>query len=196
MATNSQKFTPETARHFDRFSVANAVAVKQALPCGCEPYRDVFTYRRWKAQGFQVQRGERAIRLPLVYAREAVDPETGETRSERRLGRSAVFCRHQVKPIGEASSPRREGPTRGNCSTCAGWGRFAEGRLCSKCDGTGSVAERPERYTVERPDEETPCDWCGAPLYVGDAAFETTRGIYCSRECAARAASVAPRVGR
>ncbi len=132
MSSDSRSFTPETARHFDRYSVANAVAVKQALPCGCEPYRDVFTYRRWKAQGFQVQRGERAIRLPLVYSREATDPETGETRSERRLGRSAVFCRHQVKRVA----------TLGDCATCGGWGKLAGGRPCGSCDGTGSRLRR------------------------------------------------------
>jgi len=132
MATNSHRFTPETARQFDRFSVANAVTVKQALPCGCEPYRDVFTYRRWKAQGFQVQRGERAIRLPLVYSCEATEAETGEIRSERRLGRSAVFCRHQVKQVA----------TLGDCPTCGGWGKLAGGLPCRSCDGTGSRLRR------------------------------------------------------
>jgi len=55
MSTSTPTFTPETARRFDRYSVANAVMLKEALPCGCEPYIDVFTYRRRKAQGFQVQ---------------------------------------------------------------------------------------------------------------------------------------------
>jgi hypothetical protein len=182
MASNRETFTPETARHFDRYSVANAVAVKQSLPCGCEPYRDVFTYLRWKAQGFQVQRGEKAIKLPLIYGRTESDPETGEARTVRRVGRSAVFCRCQVKPI-EARA------TRGNCPSCGGWGKFAGGRSCRRCDGTGSVAERAERYVIGRPIEETLCDWCGAPLYVGDVAIETDRGIYCSRACAAKVAS-------
>ena len=99
MASDTRTFTPETARQFERYSVANAVRVKEALPCGCEPYRDVFTYRRWKAQGYQVQRGEKAIRLPMIYQRTEKDRETGEVRTERRIGRSAVFCRHQVKPL-------------------------------------------------------------------------------------------------
>jgi hypothetical protein len=101
MATSTPTFTPETARRFDRFSVANAVTVKQGLPCGCEPYVDVFTYRRWRAQGFQVQRGEKAIRLPLIYQRRETDPETGKESTTRRVGRSAVFCRCQVRPIRE-----------------------------------------------------------------------------------------------
>jgi hypothetical protein len=99
MSTSTPTFTPETARQFDRYSVANAVTLKEALPCGCEPYQDVFTYRRWKAQGFQVQRGEKAIRLPLIYQRAEKDPETGEETVTRRMGRSAVFCRCQVRPI-------------------------------------------------------------------------------------------------
>jgi len=132
MATRTPMFTPETARQFDRFSVANAVTVKQALPCGCEPYRDVFTYRRWKAQGFQVQRGEKAIRLPLIYSRTETDPQTGEQVATRRMGRSAVFCRHQVKQVA----------TLGDCPTCGGWGQLAEGRPCRSCDGTGSRLRR------------------------------------------------------
>ena len=99
MRSNTPTFTPETARQFERFSVTNAVTVKQALPCGCEPYVDVFTYRRWKAQGFQVQRGEKAIKLPIIYQRTETDPGTGQERVQRRMGRSAVFCRCQVKPI-------------------------------------------------------------------------------------------------
>ena len=104
MRTQVRPMTADEARSFDRVSVANAVAVQQALDCGCQPYRSVFTYRRWKAQGFQVQRGEKAIRLPLIYARTEKDPETGEQRTARRRGLSAVFCRCQVQPTGNAAS--------------------------------------------------------------------------------------------
>ena len=99
MSSNTPTFTPQTARQFDRFSVANAVTVKKSLRCGCEPYVDVFTYRRWKAQGFQVQRGQKAIKLPLIYKRSEIDAKTGEQTETRRIGRSAVFCRCQVNPI-------------------------------------------------------------------------------------------------
>ena len=135
MATSTPTFTPETAKRFDRYSVANAVTVKEALPCGCEPYVDVFTYRRWKAQGFQVQRGEKAIRLPLIYQRTEKDPDTGEQTSSRRVGRSAVFCRCQVKPIAGSRH-------LGDCSSCGGYGSFAGGRACRSCDGTGSRLAR------------------------------------------------------
>ena len=99
MSIGTPTLTPETARQFDRYSVGNAVKVKESLPCGCEPYVDVFTYRRWKAQGFQVQRGQKAIKLPLIYKRSETDPKTGERTETRRMGRSAVFCRCQVNPI-------------------------------------------------------------------------------------------------
>src|ERR1700752_4708835 len=88
MSRDTDSFTPETARQFDRCSIANAVTLKRSLPCGCEPYIDVFTYRRWKAQGFQVLRGEKAIRLPLIYSRTDKDAATGEERTEMGRGRS------------------------------------------------------------------------------------------------------------
>ena len=99
----TEKFTAETAAQFNGFSVANAVKVESALPCGCKAYVDVFTYRRWQAQGFQVQRGEKAIKIPVVKVgttedRDVVTGET-QTRSWKKLGTGAVFCRHQVKPI-------------------------------------------------------------------------------------------------
>ena len=110
MSTESRSMTAADARRFDRFSVGNAVAVKSALECGCEPYEDVFTYKRWQAQGMQVQRGEKAIRLPLIYQRTERDPETGEEKTARRMGRSAVFCRCQVKP--KTSGTRNRGRKR------------------------------------------------------------------------------------
>ncbi len=104
MQDQTRQMTAGEALSFERYSVANAAAVAEALGCGCEPYRNVFTYRRWKAQGYQVQRGEKSIRLPLIYARTEKDPETGEERTTRRRGRSAVFCRCQVQPTSGAAS--------------------------------------------------------------------------------------------
>ena len=97
MREASRPLSADQARSFPTYSVANAVTVTEALPCGCEPYVSVFTYRRWTAQGFQVQRGEKAIRLPLIYKRSEKDPETGAETVTRRRGRSAVFCRCQVR---------------------------------------------------------------------------------------------------
>ncbi len=96
--------TAESAKSFSTFSMANYSALKMSLPCGCEPYKDVFTFNRWRAQGFQVCKGSKAVKLPLVIEREVKDKTTGEVvGSKRFIGGSAVFCRCQVKPIEEAS---------------------------------------------------------------------------------------------
>lgn len=94
-----KKMTAEEAIRFERYSVGNAVLLKAALDCGCEPYRDVFTFRRWLAQGFGVQKGQKAVRLALVSTGTKTDEETGEITTFRRLGSSAVFCRCQVREV-------------------------------------------------------------------------------------------------
>ena len=66
-------FTPESAQSFHRYSPINAATVKMRLACGCEPYKDVFTYNRWLALGYQVQRGERSIKIPVIVERENED---------------------------------------------------------------------------------------------------------------------------
>ena len=92
--------TASEAVSFERFSLANAITVTAALSCGCKPYEDVFTFNRWKAQGFFVKRGEHALKLPIVKhaVKETLD-DSGETKTSsfRILGTSAVFCRHQVE---------------------------------------------------------------------------------------------------
>ena len=90
--------TAQQATSFERTSAGNALKVSTALKCGCEPYKTVFTYNRWLAQGMQVQRGEKAIRLPMI---KAVGRETqeGQTETKRIFTTSRVFCRHQVKPV-------------------------------------------------------------------------------------------------
>ena len=90
-------FTPESAQSFHRYSPINAATVKMRLACGCEPYKDVFTYNRWLAMGYQVQRGEHSIKIPVIVERENEDNET-----IKRLFKSHVFCRCQVKPINES----------------------------------------------------------------------------------------------
>ena len=74
--TAPQAMTATEARSFDRFSVANAATVMAERGCGCEPYVDVFTYKRWQAQGFQVQKGEKSIRIPTVRTVERKDKQT------------------------------------------------------------------------------------------------------------------------
>ena len=92
--------THEQAINFDHYSQANAMLVKSALTCGCKPYEDVFTYNRWKAQGFFVKRGEHALKLPVIkHAVKSTQNDTGEitTVDYKIFGKSAVFCRHQVE---------------------------------------------------------------------------------------------------
>mgnify|MGYP001609317585 CR=1 FL=1 len=105
VATHKRTMTASEARSFDRYSVANASYVKASLDCGCEPYQDIFTYNRWKALGYQVERGQKAIKIPVVKSIEVDNPETGEPETRKLLGRGAVFCRHQVQP---ASSTQPE----------------------------------------------------------------------------------------
>ena len=99
----SETMTAVEARHFDRFSMTNAAIVAEAFPCGCEAYRDVFTYRRWQAQGFQVETGQKSTRIETWIPVKKTDEVTGEKRVVGKRPRTAsVFCRHQVKPKGEA----------------------------------------------------------------------------------------------
>jgi hypothetical protein len=138
MATSTPTFTPETARQFDRFSVANAVTVKQALPCGCEPYVDVFTCKRWKAQGFQVQRGEGNRdhkRVPTTSDNAPSVNSWGET-SER--GESSLRVAGKTKGARGSgrSSPvgARTGRLRGRCLVAGGVRRdvFTRRRLARR----------------------------------------------------------------
>jgi len=95
--------TPEQAISFERFSLANAAMVMRQLHCKCNPYEDVFTYGRWKAQGYQVRRGEHGIHIPTISTThppveldndgEEVQPQP---RARKLFHNSVVFCRCQV----------------------------------------------------------------------------------------------------
>jgi len=98
------QMTAQQATTFGRYSGQNARQVKAALSCGCIPYQDVFTYNRWKAQGYQVQRGQHAIKLSVIGHKD-VEDEDGTVKVKRYLTTGAVFCRHQVAPIGSKASP-------------------------------------------------------------------------------------------
>ena len=91
--------TSEQARTFGRYSVGNAAQVMTALSCGCEPYVDVFTFGRWIAQGYAVQKGQKALRLSVVRESVREDKETGELTVRKVFVAGAVFCRCQVAVI-------------------------------------------------------------------------------------------------
>lgn len=120
----SANMTASEARHFEKISEASATQVMAAFDCGCEPYSDVFTFRRWKAQGFHVRKGEKSFRL-ATYVKprprlECVNEHRwtlkgdgptdcptcgrpGHTLEQDRelMPRNVpVFCRHQVEEDG------------------------------------------------------------------------------------------------
>jgi hypothetical protein len=92
--------------------MANALQVTAALAdrhCACEPYADVFTFGRWRAQGRTVRRGEHGIRLTVYIAarrHDAIDDASGTEAGQaqpdaiRRYPRvSFVFCRCQTDAL-------------------------------------------------------------------------------------------------
>lgn len=103
--TKRPPMTADEARVFSHQSLSSAMAValaKQA--CGCEAYHDVFTFVRWKAQGYYVMRGEHAISLPLVTLVERENEETGMVETRKIFSSSHLFCRCQVARVGYAEA--------------------------------------------------------------------------------------------
>jgi len=96
MSTETHELSAEEARSFQHFSVQNAAQAQQACPEGtCEAYRDIFTYRRWRAQGCQVLKGQSGTPVTTWITTTRVD-EDGEPVTVRRAKRTVLFCRHQV----------------------------------------------------------------------------------------------------
>ena len=94
MATEIAEMSPTEARSFPHFSVHNAVAAQSACPeASCEAYLDIFTRRRWAAQGYEVRSGEDGT---VVTTFIATPGSRGEAPADRRK-RAILFCRHQVK---------------------------------------------------------------------------------------------------
>lgn len=85
------------AKKFESFSEQNYEAVKAELDCECEPYVDVFTFNRWKAQGYSVIKGEKAIRIKTVVSKEIEDKKTGDKELKKFPKQACVFCRCQVE---------------------------------------------------------------------------------------------------
>ena len=91
------------AKTFEGYSTTHAAILTmaaQANGCNCEPYVDWFTYARWNAQGYQVQKGERGVQLYVFRTIEEKDKDTGKVRKSSRPWRSYVFCKCQVKEKG------------------------------------------------------------------------------------------------
>ncbi len=92
----TSEMTEDESKRFDRYSIENASQVENAFAsCGCQAYVDVYTYNRWQAQGFQVVKGQKAVKIST--ARKVEDKKTGEDKMIFKT--SFVFCKHQVEEI-------------------------------------------------------------------------------------------------
>ena len=100
--TQMTQMTAEEATRFDTYSVGNVIMLKTILKCDCEPYEDVFTFNRWKAQGFIVRKGEKAHRITIFIDKEVEKTKADGTKEikVKRIPRTVcVFCRCQVEPL-------------------------------------------------------------------------------------------------
>ena len=94
------KMTSEQAQTFDRTSQVNAeilLATAEDRGCQCLPYINWFTYNRWLAQGYQVERGQHGVKLTAWIVTTKKDEEGNEVVTGRRPKGYSVFCQCQVK---------------------------------------------------------------------------------------------------
>lgn len=96
-AMTAQEATTFTHRSADHAEYLRMVAAERG--CGCEPYRDWFTYQRWQAQGYQVQKGEHGTELTTWIPITEEDETGAEEVVGRRPHKTHVFCRCQVERI-------------------------------------------------------------------------------------------------
>lgn len=93
--------TAEDAQSFEGKSLMNMailIDTAQTRGCQCKPYVDWFTYKRWRAQGYQVQRGEHGVKLS-TFVKGAREDENGMLRQYSHPWVSVVFCRCQVQKV-------------------------------------------------------------------------------------------------
>jgi hypothetical protein len=94
MATETREMSAEEARSFRHFSVHNAVQAQLACPEGtCQAYQDIFTYRRWRAQGYAVRKGQKGTAVTTWITTNGRRDDKPKTRPKRAV----LFCRHQVE---------------------------------------------------------------------------------------------------
>ncbi len=109
MSTQIRPLSAEEARRFHHFSVHNAVAAEAACPTlECRAYSDIFTFRRWLAQGYAVKKEEQGTRVTTWIAVPERDDDEGRVARRTRPKTAVLFCRHQVEPrAGRHSSRER-----------------------------------------------------------------------------------------
>lgn len=92
------KMTAEQAKQFETYSAANAGLATMGKECKCEPYVDIFTLRRWNAQGFKIKKGEKGSYVTTYVTHEKIDEE-GNSHKTRQIHGTVLFCRCQVEPF-------------------------------------------------------------------------------------------------
>ena len=98
-----ETFTQTSATMFNTVSVPNAMLAESGRGCDCLAYVDIFTYRRWQAQGYQVRKGSKGSKIPILKDVVLEDSDTGEAVSQRQIkGTATVFCRCQVDELAQA----------------------------------------------------------------------------------------------
>lgn len=96
MSISTKQMSATEALDFHHFSVHNAVQAQLACPeASCEAYRDIFTRRRWQAQGYAIRKGEAGTAITTWIL--TPSREDGDEKPLRRPKRVLVFCRHQVE---------------------------------------------------------------------------------------------------
>ena len=73
----------------------------QSRGCNCQAYVDWFTYKRWQAQGYQVQRGEKGVKLTTYVPQYKYDDDGNKIPVGTYPRMTSVFCRCQIKEKGE-----------------------------------------------------------------------------------------------
>lgn len=99
------KMTANEAKTFDGYSTGNAMVLAlaaKARGCGCQPYEDWFTLRRWNAQGYRVIKGEHGVKLSVFVKTEhkGKDAAGNEVVTADSIPwTTTTFCRCQVKKM-------------------------------------------------------------------------------------------------
>ena len=103
----SKAMTPDEARSFSRYSMANAaialIELKARGVCDgtCNPYKQVFTFNRWLAQGYVPIKGQHGVKLGIIIPTTKIEIKDGKevVTEGGRPWSTTVFCFHQVKPV-------------------------------------------------------------------------------------------------
>jgi antirestriction protein ArdC len=91
----TQATTFEKGKSKDHEIFLSMVAASRG--CACQAYQDWFTFRRWQAQGMQVQRGEKGTKLTTYIPVFVTDDSGDKHPSGTRPKTTSVFCHCQVK---------------------------------------------------------------------------------------------------